>query len=59
MAGMRGTGSCSFEVGDLFVPMCRTIGLARAMDGSVRSESDSEPVYRTSFRSISVSIAGQ
>jgi alkylation response protein AidB-like acyl-CoA dehydrogenase len=59
MAGMAGTGSESFTVRDHFVPAHRTLPLASAMDGSLRSPGDVESVYRTSVPSmLGLSVAG-
>jgi 3-hydroxy-9,10-secoandrosta-1,3,5(10)-triene-9,17-dione monooxygenase len=58
-AGMRGTGSDSFAVSNLFVPLHRTIDLSRTMDRRAQSRPDIEVVYRAPLEPMfGVSLTG-
>jgi 3-hydroxy-9,10-secoandrosta-1,3,5(10)-triene-9,17-dione monooxygenase len=59
VAGMKGTGSDSFVVADLFVPEHRTLSMGRALAGGHAPERPDEPGYRAPLSSfLAVPLTG-
>jgi alkylation response protein AidB-like acyl-CoA dehydrogenase len=59
VAGMRGTGSNSIVVNQVFVPQHRILSMSRAIQGDYASEHKDEVCYRTSlFPQLAIELVG-
>ncbi len=59
VAGMRGTGSNTIVVNEVFVPQHRILSMSRAIQGDYATEHKDEVCYRTSlFPQFAIELAG-